>query len=138
MIDKYLQLPDLGLLLLRIGAGTFMLTHGWPKCQKIIAGDWTFADPLGIGQAPSLALAVFAELLCSLLVIAGFQLRLAVMPLIITMLTAAFVVHSADPWQRKELALLYATAYFALLFLGAGKYSLDGLRARTGTGAPAA
>ena len=135
MIEKYLQRPDLGLLGLRLGAGSFMLTHGWPKFQKIIAGDWTFADPIGIGQAPSLALATFAELLCSLLVIAGFRVRLAVMPLIFTMLVAAVIVHSADPWPRKELPLLYATGFFALMLLGGGKYSLDGLRARPGVSA---
>lgn len=114
-----------------------MLTHGWPKFQKILAGDWTFADPIGIGQAPSLALATFAELLCSLLVIAGYRVRLAVMPLIFTMLVAAVIVHSADPWPRKELPLLYAAAFFALLLLGGGKYSLDGLLGEPGAGTPA-
>lgn len=137
MIDRYLQRSDLGLLLLRLGAGSFMLTHGWPKFQKILAGDWTFADPIGLGQAPSLALATFAELLCSLLVIAGYRVRLAVMPLIFTMLVAAVIVHSSDPWPRKELPLLYATAFFALLLLGGGKYSLDGLLSKPGSGTTA-
>lgn len=135
MFNKYLQRPDFGLLLLRLGAGSFMLTHGWPKFQKILGGDWTFADPIGIGQAPSLALATFAELLCSLLVIAGYRVRLAVMPLIFTMLVAAVVVHSADPWPKKELPLLYATAFLALLFLGGGKISVDGLLAKPGQSA---
>lgn len=137
VMDKYLQLPDLGLLLLRAGAGSFMLTHGWPKFQKILAGDWTFADPLGIGPAPSLALATFAEFLCSLLVIAGFRVRLAAMPLIFTMLTATFAVHAGDPWAKKELPLLYAAAFAALMLLGGGKYSLDALLARTGATPPA-
>lgn len=126
-MDKYLQRPDLGLLILRLGAGSFMLTHGWPKFQKILAGDWTFADPIGLGQAPSLALAAFAELFCSLLVIAGFRVRLAAIPVVFTMLVAGIIVHAADPWAKKEFALLYAVCFGALLLLGGGRYSLDAL-----------
>lgn len=107
-----------------------MLTHGWPKFQKILAGDWTFADPIGVGQAPSLLLATFAEFFCSLLVIAGYRVRLAALPLIFTMLVAALLVHSSDPWMKKELPLLYAFSFGAVLLLGAGGYSADAWLAR--------
>ena len=125
-MDKKFHKPDLGLLILRLGLGAMMLTHGWPKVQKILAGDWTFANPIGVGEAPSLLLAALAEFGCSLLVLVGFRVRLAVLPILFTMLVAAIIVHANDPWARKELPLLYASGYATLLLLGGGRYSVDG------------
>lgn len=117
---------DLGLLILRIGAGGLMLTHGFPKLLKLFGGEEiVFADPIGLGQGTTLALAVFAEFICAILVIIGLGTRLAVIPLIITMFTAGFVIHAADPFQRKELAIIYLSMYIVLLITGAGKHSLD-------------
>lgn len=47
---------DLGQLILRILAGAVLLTHGYPKLQKILEGDLKFGDPVGLGQVPSLYL----------------------------------------------------------------------------------
>lgn len=117
---------DLGLLLLRLGAGGLMLTHGTPKLFKLFGGEEiVFADPLGIGMGITLALAVFAEFICSILVILGLGTRLAVIPLMITLFTAAFIIHAADPFQRKEMALLYLLIFTVLLITGAGKHALD-------------
>lgn len=114
-----------------------MLTHGWPKLNMILSGNWNFPDPIGLGPAPSLLLATFAEFVCSLLVMAGFRIRLAAPPLIFTMLVAAFVAHAADPWGKKELPLLYAFCFTALALLGAGRFSLDHALARNPRPAPA-
>lgn len=113
------------LLLLRVGAGLMMLTHGFPKLQKLLSGQFNFADPFGLGEAISLGLAVFAEFFCSILVILGLGTRLAVIPLLITMFTAVFIIHAGDPFGKKELALMYSMVYLALLIGGSGKYSLD-------------
>lgn len=43
------------------------------------------------------------------------------------MLVAAFIQHGDDPFGKKEMALLYLLVYVALLVLGGGKYSIDGL-----------
>jgi putative oxidoreductase len=37
-----------GLLLLRIGFSAAMLTHGYGKFMKVLAGDFSFGDPIGI------------------------------------------------------------------------------------------
>lgn len=103
-----------------------MLTHGYPKLLRLFGGEEiVFADPIGLGQGTTLALAVFAEFICAILVILGLGTRLAVIPLIITMFTAAFVIHAADPFQRKELALIYLVIFTVLLITGAGKHALD-------------
>jgi putative oxidoreductase len=117
---------DYIILLLRITVAVFMITHAIPKMNKLIAGgEIQFPDPLGMGPTVSLVLAVFAELICSLLIGFGFLTRLAAFPLIITMAVAAFIVHAGDPFKQKELSLMYLILYIVLFFIGSGKYSVD-------------
>lgn len=118
---------DLGALLLRLAGGGLMLLHGYPKLMKIINGVWEFGDPIGIGVEASLILTVFAEFVCAIFILVGFKSKWAVIPLIITMLVAAFIVHGADPIKKKELAIIYMLIYAAIFFIGSGKYSVDGM-----------
>jgi putative oxidoreductase len=114
------------ILMLRIIVAVFMITHAIPKMNKLLAGgEIQFPDPIGMGPAISLGLAVFAELFCSILIGFGFLTRLAAFPLIITMAVAAFVVHAGDPFKQKELSLMYLALYIVLFIVGSGKYSVD-------------
>lgn len=117
---------QIGLALLRIVPSLMMMTHGFPKLQKLLSGDFAFADPIGIGQGPSLFLTVIGEFVAPLLIVLGFKTRFATVPAIITMLVAAFVVHGEDPFGKKELALIYATIFIVIGLLGPGRYSVDG------------
>ena len=124
---------DIGLLLLRLGGGGFMLTHGLPKLLKLFTvGAGRFPDPFGIGATASLSLAVFSEVFCALFLMLGLRTRWASLPLIVTMGVAAFVIHGADPFRKKELALVYLCIYLALALLGGGRFSLDALFTRRG------
>lgn len=117
---------DIWILLLRILVAGFMFTHGLPKFYKLMAGgDITFGDPLGFGPMSSIVLAVFAEVICSTFILIGMGTRLATIPLMITMLVAAFVVHADSPFGKRELPLLYFLLYVTLCILGSGKYSVD-------------
>ena len=122
---KNSPLKDVGLAFFRISISAMMLTHGLPKFQKLIAGDFEFGDPIGIGPAPSLFLAVIGEFICPILVIIGYKTRLASIPTAITMLVAALVVHTADPFGSKEKAFLYVVAFVTIALLGPGKFSID-------------
>lgn len=102
-----------------------MMMHGYPKFQKVLAGDFTFGDPLGLGPKLSLILTSGAELFCALFILLGLGTRLASIPLLFTMIVAAFVVHGSDPFGRKELALAYGLVYIILFLMGSGKFSLD-------------
>lgn len=115
----------IGLLLLRISFSAFMLTHGIPKLLEVLQGDFSFGDPIGIGAAATKILAVVGEVIAPLLLIIGYKTRLAAVAAAITMYVAAFVVHAADPFGTKELALMYAAAFTVIALTGAGKYSAD-------------
>lgn len=119
---------NLVLLILRIGVGGMMLVHGIPKMQMLFSGEAIdFPGVMGMSSELSLGLAVFAEVLCSILILFGFATRLAAIPLIVTMLIAVFYIHAADPFANQELGLHYLMVYIALLILGSGKFSLDAL-----------
>jgi len=121
-----LRSTDVALLIFRIGISALMLTHGYGKLMQLFSGEEiAFADPIGIGATASLALAVFSEFICSILIILGLGTRLAAIPLIITMVVAVFIVHLPDGLARQELPLLYLFGYILLLLTGGGKYSLD-------------
>jgi len=120
------HVTDIFLLVARLVAGGFMLVHGIPKLGKFFADEPVkFADPIGIGEIPSLVLAVFAEVLCSALLIVGYKTRLATVPLIITMLVIIFVVHISDGFRKMELPALYLLTYLVIFAFGPGKYSVD-------------
>ncbi|MCF8361769.1 MAG: DoxX family protein [Prolixibacteraceae bacterium] len=119
---------DVALLLLRVGFGVLMLTHGIPKFQMLFSGEPVQFLPLfGLSATASMALAATAEVGGSLLLIFGLGTRLAVIPLIFTMLVAIFVAHASDPLSVKEPAIHYLLVYFALLIAGSGRYSVDKL-----------
>lgn len=110
----------------RVVVSLMMLTHGWPKLLRLFSGEQIeFGDPIGIGPVASLILAVFAEVICSVLIIIGFKTRLATIPLIITMLVVIFVVHLNDDLREKEAAVLYLLSFGLIYFFGAGRYALD-------------
>jgi len=118
---------DLSLTLLRIGFSASMLTHGIPKISKLFETPIKFANPLGIGETPSLILTLIGEVLCPILILIGYKTKWAAIPSAITMFMAAFVIHAEDDFGTKEKALLYLVAFIAIFLAGPGKYSLDGL-----------
>jgi putative oxidoreductase len=136
---------SIGLLILRLGIGGYMLTHGWGKLEMLLAGEFAqFGDPIGLGNRLSLVLVVMAEFVCPLLVMLGLLTRIAAVPTVFSMGVAAFVVHGGDPWSMakaaeaffagtsgnwfsKEPALLFLIPFLALVFTGPGCLSLDRL-----------
>ena len=118
---------DLALLIGRVSIGLLMLVHGIPKIAGIADDPVQFMDFMGLGARFSLGLAVFAEVVCSIFLLFGLGTRLAVVPLIITMCVAVFVVHADDPFIKQEMGLHYLLMYVLLFFTGSGKYSLDKL-----------
>lgn len=116
-----------GLLILRIGAGALMMSHGWGKVQMVFASDWKFADPIGIGPGLSLLATTGAEFVLAGMVLIGLFTRLSAAPIVFTMMIAAFVVHADDGWAKQEFPMLFALIFFVLILTGPGRFSLDAL-----------
>ena len=123
---EHTLMNDLGLLVVRAGAGLFMIIgHGWGKLMNFGEKASGFPDPLGIGNELSMAAAISAEVFAALLVVIGLGTRYASAALVFTMAVAAFIVHGGDPFGEREMALLYAVIFLALALTGAGKFSAD-------------
>lgn len=125
--------PDYGLLILRVALGfSMLLLHGRGKLLSFSSMAEKFAIIPGVPGNVNLGLAVFAEVVCSALLIAGLFTRFAALMLAITMGIAFFFVHksalvdvAASGVKSGELAMVYLIAYITLLFTGAGKFSVD-------------
>lgn len=127
-LDFLPRSTDVGLLVLRIWiGGSMLMLHGFEKVKNFEAMSKKFMDFLGIGATASLSLAIFAEFLCSGLLILGLFTRFAALSLAITMGVAFFMAHGGvlkGPGSG-EMAFIYLSTYVVLLLAGPGKFSLD-------------
>lgn len=114
-------------LILRVAFGLLMIPHGYGKLIGFAEYAPQFMSFMGLGAEISLGLAIFAEFFCSILVIIGLCTRLALIPLLVTMCVAFFLVHGADPFANREPSLIYIVVYVSIFILNAGKLSLDAL-----------
>lgn len=115
------------ILAFRILFGTLMMMHGYQKFAQFETLKDSFPDPIGIGSDYSLALAIFGELICSAAFIIGLLYRLVMIPMLITMGVAFFIIHGNDPFANKELAFIYLTVFLIMYIAGPGKYAIDSL-----------
>lgn len=118
---------SLFLLAMRILFGLLLMNHGIQKLNNFHELSLTFPDPLHVGNAMSLSLAIFGEAVCSMAFIIGFLYRLAMLPMMFTMAIAFFVIHGNDPFAVKELAFVYLAVLILMYIAGPGKYSVDAL-----------
>lgn len=119
-------LNEASITLLRIVAGLLLAgLHGSgkvPPSEQLIGGVGALGFP-----APTLFawLAGLAELLGGLFLAVGFLTRPSAFLVAFTMLVAAFGTHAVDPWNVKELALLYLVISLVFVARGGGKWSVD-------------
>ncbi|HRE09641.1 MAG TPA: DoxX family protein [Ignavibacteria bacterium] len=135
MIKNFLnKYSDAGILFLRIGIGfAFIFVHGW---GKIFGGPELWGKlggsmaNLGITFAPVFwgFMAAAAEFGGGILILFGLFTRPASAFMAFTMLVA-FLQHTSklDPWNRVIYPMEMFAVFMALLFIGAGKYSIDAL-----------
>jgi putative oxidoreductase len=129
-------LDDSGKLLLRLVVGVLVLLHG---IFKISAGvGFVSAMLVKAGLPGGLAYLVYVgEIVAPLLMIAGFWTRAAAGVVVINMLAAFGLVHMADLFAMTkqggwalELQGLYLFGALTVVLLGAGRFSLGGVRGR--------
>ena len=118
---------NLATLILRLGLGVLMIPHGYDKLVHFAQYKKDFMNFLGIGSTLSLALVVFAEFFCSIFMVMGLFTRLVVVVLIIELFVVVFKAHNGAIFGDGEHGALYLSGFLAILLLGAGKISLDGI-----------
>ena len=123
--NKMTRFYDSALALLRIVFSLLLMTHGWSKLERILEGNLSFGDPLGLGSILTLYLVTFAELVAPIFIIVGFKTRIMALITSFAMAVAAFIAHGADPLAKKEMALLYLVGFLSVSLMGAGRYSID-------------
>jgi putative oxidoreductase len=112
-------------LIFRLAVGGWLAYFGYNKTFGDLSGFATYVSrdlglPAFLGYA-----AAFTELIGGVLIVLGCLTRPAALAALVTMLVAAFVGHGADPFPKKEHALIYAASALLLMATGAGKYSVD-------------
>ena len=121
---------DLAALVLRLFIGVLFIYHGWPKVKnpKQTAGwvrstGWTW----GAGFAYAFT---FLEFLGGIALILGFLTQIVALLFVLQMI--ATTIFAREKLGKKlmggwETDLLFMAAALALVFLGAGAWSLDAL-----------
>ena len=122
---------DLGKLLLRLTIGVLMLLHG---IGKITGGVEPIAGMLQAHGLPgALAYGAYVgEVFAPLLLVAGWQTRIAAVLVAVNMVFAIALAHAAQLFQLTptggwalELQGLFLFGAVAIALLGGGRFSLD-------------
>lgn len=112
--------------LLRVFVGlTMAFGHGlgkMPPPPQMVEGVTAMGFPMPEVFAWLAALSEFAG---GILLALGLLTRPAALFMAITMAVAAFMVHAADPFSTKEMALLYLVTSVFFVIHGAGRWSAD-------------
>jgi len=122
---------DVALLFLRLSLGSFFIyVHGWPK----LAGGLPKWKALGAAMKhvgitfwPAFwgFMAAFSESIGMALLIVGLAFRPSCLLLTITMSVAALSEYRAHGLGEASHPIELALVFAALIFIGAGKYSVD-------------
>jgi putative oxidoreductase len=122
----------LGLAVLRVGVGTVFFNHGRQKLFVFgFAGVTDAFTHMGVPlpgiMGPLIAL---LEVFGAIAIIAGFLTRPLALAFACDMLGAIFLVQLKNGFSHFELEFLLLASSVALLFTGAGRFSIDALIAR--------
>ncbi|MBM6608644.1 DoxX family protein [Enterobacteriaceae bacterium RIT814] len=119
----------------RINAGLFFLrltgcllllhVHGLPKVFNFSEELTRIEDPFGLGPWMSLLPAIFAEVVCPILILIGLFTRLACLPIIGVLLVAMVFVHPEWSVAEGQFGWLLLIIFTTLAITGPGSWSVN-------------
>lgn len=113
------------LLGMRLAAALLLLQiHGLPKLLHWSSELQRIEDPFALGAPLTLGLAVFAEVLCPLLLILRLYARLACLPILAVLLVALLWVHRQWSLEQGQFAWWMIVLFAGLALAGPGPYRL--------------
>ena len=127
---------DLASLILRLSLGVIMISHGIPKIKKreVLGKKWN--DHYGVPKA-TIWLTGLLQIVGGLALLVGLFTSLTSLILTLDMLAALYICifnshhrepfNSVSPVKGWDVNLLLVGALVAVMILGGGKWSLDGL-----------
>ncbi|RXJ66198.1 GntR family transcriptional regulator [Halarcobacter ebronensis] len=122
---------DIGKLILRLSIAGIMLFHGFFKLFNGIDGIKYLVTQAGLPEFIAYGI-YFGEIVFPILIIIGLFTRISSLFFALTMVFAIFLAHSSDIFVLEdtggpaiELPLLYLLTSISIMFMGAGRYSLD-------------
>jgi len=128
---QVLQNSDLGKLILRIGCAGILLFHGVYKVRHGIQGVIDMTVNAGLPSFIAYGNYI-GEFVAPILVLIGFQTRIAALVIVFNMLLSILIGHSDIMFKVNdyggwmiETNMLYLLSALALAFMGAGKYSVS-------------
>lgn len=117
---------DKGLLVFRVLAAIAIFkAHGLPKLLNYQETLQHIPDPLGLGSLFSAHFAIFANVLCAILVALGLFTRVAAFIILSLTLTGLLVIHFNDSAKFQDVPLIYSIVFGYITYIGSGKYGLD-------------
>jgi len=117
---------NIAVLIIRVTFGLLLLiNHGIDKLKHFAEKQSSFPDPLHIGHMPSLMLVLFAEVFCTVFIVLGLFTRIMTIPVVISFAVVVFLVNKSYSGAA-ETGPFYLAAFFSILLMGPGKYSIDG------------
>ncbi len=124
---------DRARLLLRVVLGVVVLLHGIYKLQNPMAMDFVAGAFTTLGLPGALAYLIYiGEVVAPIMLIIGYQTKIAALLVAITMVVAILLVHSGQIFTLSEmgggwaieLQMMLLTAAVAVFGLGGGRHVL--------------
>lgn len=120
------KLTHVSILIFRVLLSVeLIVAHGLKKIGVGVSKAEHIPNPLQLPEAFNSLFADAANLVFPVFVIFGFFTRIAVLPILAVTLTGYFILHWNDALLVKDAPFMYSLCYLFLLFMGAGKYSVD-------------
>lgn len=126
---------NLARLFMRLFVGVMLLQFGIRHLVNYSVLRTTFPAVMGFDSETSLILMIAIETICSILIMAGFMTRLAVIPPTIAMIVAENHIfqtiypdtysYTIDSLQPGYLPIMFIGIFLYILLAGPGKISLD-------------